>query len=375
MKGRLAALGVLTLAAVAAALAYQAVARQRDYRLLIARGDSALREDQTFAAIEAYSGALALRPGSMLPHLRLGETYQRRGNLDEAAREFRLASSLDPTTARPLEELGDVTYQRQRYARAIEAYGRALRLDDRSARVFYKLALAQYRDADPASALQSVRQSLTLDPRSADASYLLGLCLRDSRQITGAIRAFQQAVSIAPALVAAREELADLFHGLNRFDEEIEQLQALAAIDGNVAERQIALGLAQHRAGQSDLAVQTLGSALDRWPDTPGVYRALGRVWLDRAQEDPAFLSKAREALSAVAKNPAASSDTLTMYAQTLVEEGDVEGAARTLDQAMERFPIALDAFALYVAVAERLNRSDAAERAQTRYELLKSEF
>jgi Flp pilus assembly protein TadD len=86
---------VLAIAGVAGAVAYQAAARDRDYRALLARGDSALRGEQTFGAVEAFSGAIALRPDSMLAHLRRGETYQRRGDLEAAARDFRTAAALD----------------------------------------------------------------------------------------------------------------------------------------------------------------------------------------------------------------------------------------------------------------------------------------
>ena len=90
-------IGVLALAAVGGLFAYQAAARQRDHAALLTRGDNALRDDQTFAAIEAYSGAIALRPDSMLPYLRRGQTYQRRGDrgdLEAAARDFRSAAAL-----------------------------------------------------------------------------------------------------------------------------------------------------------------------------------------------------------------------------------------------------------------------------------------
>src|SRR5260221_7153391 len=108
MKRAVFALLVLGATAVAAALAYQTAARQRDYRTLLRRGDAALAEDQNFGAIEAYSGAIALRPDAMIAYLRRGETYQRRGDrgdLDAATRDLRKAASLDPTAARPLEEL------------------------------------------------------------------------------------------------------------------------------------------------------------------------------------------------------------------------------------------------------------------------------
>src|ERR1043166_1522783 len=109
MKRFLALVVVLGVSAVGAASIYQAVARQRDYRSLLTRGDAALHDDQTFEAIEAYSGAIALRPDSMLAYLRRGETYQRRGDrgdLDQAARDFRMATQLDPAAPRPYEELG-----------------------------------------------------------------------------------------------------------------------------------------------------------------------------------------------------------------------------------------------------------------------------
>src|SRR6185436_11182196 len=139
---------VLAIAGVAGAVAYQAAARDRDYRALLARGDLALRGDQTFGAVEAFSGAIALRPDSMLAHLRRGETYQRRGDLEAAARDFRTAAALDPTATRPLDELGDVLYRMQRFPRASETYESCLKLDDRSAIVSFKLALARYREGD-----------------------------------------------------------------------------------------------------------------------------------------------------------------------------------------------------------------------------------
>jgi tetratricopeptide (TPR) repeat protein len=364
MKRTLAVVIVLTLAGVATAVAYQIAARQSDYRALVARGDAALHDDQTFAAIEAYSGAIALRPDSMLAHLRLAETYQRRGNLDEAAREFRLASNLDPTATRPLEELGDVTYQQQRYDRAADAYARALRLDDRSARVGYKLALARYREGDLDSAVKAVRQSLALDARVADAHYLLGVCLREQHHAGDALQAFAQAVTLAPTMIPAREELADLYRALDRRTEEIEQLQILADLDRTHVERQVALGLAHQRAGHGDLAVLLLGNALERSRDDPTVYRALGQVWLERARDDRALLKKAREALDRVATAPTTPSDTLVLYGRTLLQDGDIDGAERALLQATLRFPVDPQAFMDYASVAERQGHPDEARRA-----------
>ena len=63
---------------VAAVLVWADVRQEREFRRLLAAGDDALATGQTFNAIEAFSGALALKPSSMLAHLKRGDTYRRR---------------------------------------------------------------------------------------------------------------------------------------------------------------------------------------------------------------------------------------------------------------------------------------------------------
>ena len=137
--------------------------------------------------------------------------------------------------------------------------------------------------------------------------------------------------------------------------------------------RRVAIGLAHARAGHADLAVLTLGSALERWPDEPALYGALGRIWLDTAQSrgDRVALSKAREALARVASDPGASSDLLVLYGRALLMEGDIEAAERALQQATARFPVDPSAFPLYASTAERRTHIDAARDALLRYEAL----
>jgi tetratricopeptide (TPR) repeat protein len=372
---------VLVVAGVAAALSYQAAARARDYRALVARGDQALRDDQTFAAIEAYSGALALRPDSMLAYLRRAETYRRRGDvargdLEAAAKDLRSAAALDPAAPRPLEELGDVYYALQRYERAAETYERVLHLDDRAAGIAYKLALARYREGNLAAAIAAARQALAGDPRLANAQYLLGLCFRDQHLLPDAQRAFERAVELAPGMIPAREELADIYAARGRRAEEIEQLQLIAALDRGRVERQVAVGLAHARAGHGDLAVLTLSSAVERAADPAVVYGALGRIWLQRAEarNDRVDLSKALEALERVAATASATSDILTLYGRALLLDGEVDVAERILEDATRRYPLDPAAFKYYAEAAERQGHLEIAREALVSYDRLVGE-
>ena len=104
---------VVLAAGAGVAVAYTAAARDTEYRRLVAAGEAALAGGQTSVAIEAFSGAIALNPDSMLAHLKRGETYRRHGDLKAAFRDLRDASELDPSATRPLEQLGDVIFRLQ----------------------------------------------------------------------------------------------------------------------------------------------------------------------------------------------------------------------------------------------------------------------
>src|SRR5262245_35372794 len=373
MKKTIAVVGILAALVVAVALAVQIAARQRDYRAFLIRGDDALRSDETFDAIEAYSGAIALRPDSMLAYLRRGESYRRRGELEAAARDLLKASALDRSAPRPLEELGDVMYQLQRHDRAIDAYQTAARLDARTARIASKLTLARYRYQDVDGALTALEQTIRLDERMADAYYLQGMCLREKGRTADALKSLERAVALSPALVPAREELADIFSTLDRKADQIEQLQLLASLDRDHVARTVAIALAHARSHRWDTAVVTLSGALERAPNDPLLYRALGQVWLESAiaKNDRVDLVKAREALDRVASSPAATSEILMLAGRAALEDGDLAKAEHAFEDAAARFPVEPSALLYLASAAERQNHLDAARRALIRYEAL----
>ncbi len=365
MRRVLLLIAVLTAAAGAATVAYQVI-RDRDYRAFLARGDAALRGDQTFPAIEAYSGAVALRPDSMLARLRRGEAYQRRGDLATAVRDFRAAADLDEAATRPREELGDVLYQLQRYERAIEAYETALSLDDRLTRVEYKLAIARYRAGDARSAITTLAKASQGPDATGEMHYLLGLAFHDMGQTADAQRAFEKAISMSPGLIAAREELADLYSAQHRRADVLDQLQVLAGLDRTHVERQIVVALAQAKAGHTEPAVVTLGTALERMPDDPHVYQALGQVWLQDAEvrNDRLALNKAIEALERAGSGTSVTSEALTLFGRALLRDGQNDRAEQVLQVATTRYPVDPSAFFYYAAAAERQKHYDAARQA-----------
>jgi tetratricopeptide (TPR) repeat protein len=364
----------------AGVLAHDAVQRHRDYLSLITQGDDALSQGQTFVAIEAYSGAIALKPDSMPAYLKRGEAHQRRGDTPEtlaaALRDLRTAAALEPGATRTLEKLGDVNFQLRRFANAAENYEDYIRIDDHSAEIFYKLALASRGDGRLTRAISALEQAVKLNPNFHQAHYVLGLCLKDREQLAEAAATFSRAIALSPAFIPAREELVDLYRLQNNPRAEIEQLEALFALDPARAERLIAVGLAHMRAGNRDLAVVTLRRAAELFPEAPGIFAALGQVWLDAAEQggDPSDLRKALEALAPVATQTNASSETLGHFGRALMLTGEQARAELVLKQASQRFPTDPEVLPHLATVAQKLGHLDDARQALVRYSILVDE-
>jgi len=369
---------ILTVAAVAivaaAVLVWVDARREREFRRLIAVGDAALATGQTFDAIEAFSGALALKPQSMLASLKRGDTYRRRGEYAAALRDLGQAAFLDPAAPRPIELLGDVQAALGQYAAAAAEYQRYLTLDDRAPAVLYKLALAHYRNGTAARAVDPLRLAVALDDRFAEAHYLLGLSLRESDR-QQSLRALRRALEVNPTFAAAREELARVYEQMGRWQDAIDELEALAALEPARPERLVNVGLAYARIGRRDTAVLTLGRAAERHPDATVVYTALGRIWLTsaEAQSDPVALGKAIEALQPAAAQADAVSETRALYGRALALSGNMVAAERMLLQAVAMAPVDPSAYRYLAEVARRLGHMSVANDAASKYALLAS--
>lgn len=364
---------LVSVAGLLAFVAWQAVVREREFSRLMAEGDIALTANETFPAVEAFSGAIALRNDSMIAHLKRGETYRRRGETGPALRDLRTAVRLDPAATRPLELLGDINADLERYANAAESYEAFVRLDDHVARVLYKLALVRFRQGQVQTAIAPLGQAIVVDDRFAAAHYLRGLCLRALGRPEEAAAALDTATRLAPGLTAAREELAEVYSSLHREREAIGQYEALAASEPSRVERQIALAMAYGRAGQHDVAVLTLRRAAEGRSESNELFTAIGRIWLEiaEAQRDRVAVNKALEALQPVVRRGPATSEALLLLGRAQFLAGDVGSAERSFRQATMRSPVEPAALLQLSLAAQRIGHHATARDALARYTAL----
>jgi tetratricopeptide (TPR) repeat protein len=359
--------------AVGSALFYSALHAEQEFDRLIAAGDQAVVNAQPFLAIEAYSGAVAWKPDSMLAHLKRGAVYQAQGELGAALRDLRQSSENDPSAPRPLELLGDVNVGLGRFDRAMDRYERYVALDERNPRVLYKLGLTRYRAGRLSDAIEPLKQATVLDPRMAEPHYVIGLVHREQGQTVLARRALEQAVKLGPGLSNAREALAEVYIAESNAGKAIEQLEVLAALEPASPDRLVAVGLAQSRAGRSEAALLTLGRAIAAFPDAPNGYAALGHIWLTNAlsRGDRIALNKAVESLRRASAKPNVTAETLTELGRAWMLSGEYTAAERAFRQALSRLPVPPDAYLHFATVTQRSGRIQDARDSLVKYAAL----
>ncbi len=187
-------------------------------------------------------------------------------------------------------------------------------------------------------------------------------------------KSLEEAARRSPASqTSAREALADVYLQDGDYGRAINQLEALAALEPANADRVVAVGLAQARAGREDAAIVTLGRAVERFPDAPQVYAALGHVWLIGAQRrgDRVALSKAVEALGQAARRSDATSETFAELGRAYMLAGDRLAAERALRQAVAKLPVPPDAYLQLADVTARDGRIQDARDALLKYATL----
>jgi tetratricopeptide (TPR) repeat protein len=364
------AIGVATVS-----VTWSAVHQDRAFQRLVALGDEALTAGRSYEAVEAFSGALVLNPGSVIGHLKRSEAYRQREELAAALRDLESATLLEPSAPRPLELLGDLHLAMTNFPEAARYYEAFAILDDRDPRVLYKLGYAYRRGGRPTAAIEPLTRAIAMDDGFAEGYYLLGLVLGDTGRAADALTVLERAVELNPAMIPSREAFAAQLGRSGHEDGRLEQLEALAALEPDQPERLIAVGLEYAARGRRDDAVVTLGRAAERYPQTFTAHEALGRVWLDSAErsQDPVALTKALEALQLASADPSATSATHALWGRALLINEDLDGAARALRIAVSRFPVVPEAFRDLASVEARLGNRTAAAAAEDRYAVLLS--
>jgi TolB-like protein/Flp pilus assembly protein TadD len=193
-------------------------------------GRTALSDEDTQAAIDAYTQAIHLDPHFAVAFaersLELSNyaNFNARGpsvraTLDKALADARMAVSLAPEIAEGHYALAVILEERsQEFAQANVEYERALALAPGSARVLSVYSRHAAALGHTAAAIAAARRAVTLDPLNFHVHRTAGIALLLARQYTDAIAAFRSAISLQPDYLRDYALLGEAQYGLGEFE-------------------------------------------------------------------------------------------------------------------------------------------------------------
>ena len=319
------------------------------------------------AAEAAYGAALNGEPS---PSFRVSEAlanfYARQGRTQDALALFARHKEENPDTVRAEETV-------KALRSGVKPAPHIRSAADGLAEAMFDLGSALRQESSGSLSLQFLRLALLMEPDLTVARLSLADTLASDQRDAEALALYRGVKPGAPLYFSARLRIAEVLHEMNKLDDAVKELDALAsewssrpeplATEGDFLrsadrfddavkayDRAIARvdkigptdwslfyarGVALERSGQWPRAESDFLQALKLSPDQPSVLNYLGYSWVDRGEN----LGKAREMIErAVALRPN-DGYIVDSLGWVLYREGQYEGAVSHLERAVELRP------------------------------------
>ena len=165
------------------------------------------KKGQTDEAIRQFQEALRLKTDNADAHYDLGNALGKKGQIDEAIREFQEALGLKPDFVEAHINLGMTLGKKGQTDEAIRQFQEALRLQPDYVEAHYNLGIALGKKGRTGEAIRQYQETLRLKPDYAEAHNNLGIALYRKGRTGEAIRQFQEALRLKPDYADARKNL------------------------------------------------------------------------------------------------------------------------------------------------------------------------
>ncbi len=197
---------------------------------------------------------------------------------------------------------------------------------------------------------------LKIAPGAIEANNSLAFVYAASKQHDKALEQFKLVLAANPKHAHTHHNIANSLYGLGAYEEAISHFQTAHSIDGKLTDSLIHCGMAYHKLGQTDSAIECLHRALDQDKRSAYAFHILGKIQLD-IEEYNLALDYLQNASNLAPKNV----EFKLEFAKALDKASLLDEAAKLYHQICEDNPNYLEAFNIYAKFLNEFNRLDEA--------------
>ena len=206
-------------------------------------------------------------PEVPVAHNNLGNVYLKKGRLDAAISEYKMAISLNPSDAGLYNNLGAAYLKKGRLDAAIAEYQKAISLNPADALAHYNLGVAYGGKGKLDAAIAEYRKTISLNPTNAPAHSNLGIIYARKGELDAAIAEYKKAISLNPADAVAHYNLGIIHEGTGKVNEAIVEYKKAVSLDPQKKLFHYKLASALYHDGQLKLAISVLEKVLSLFPE------------------------------------------------------------------------------------------------------------
>ncbi len=291
---------------------------------LVAEADAVFRQKDFRAAIDKYTGAIALIPslskahfGKGNAHIQLNEYDQaisemdaalaggykpldvykirwslhfKKKNYDLALQDAQKVLQLEPKNSDLNIAIGEIQLARGSYREALDVFQKSVQLDPNNADTYYYIASAYEglgnTEQQTASATEAVKRNTKY---LGESYFLIAEALRKDKKNAEAVEFYQKAIGAKPEIYAAYHNLSDIYRTQNQLKEAIEITKKGLQVfpeDGNLY-----VDLARYYSlfNQNFEAIPAAQKAVKLHPEQSSGYAILCRAYNETKQYQPAL--------------------------------------------------------------------------------------
>jgi tetratricopeptide (TPR) repeat protein len=151
-----------------------------------------------------------ISPSSPNTHNNLGDVFSRRGNLEKAVEEFKIAIKLDPGYADAYHNLGASLRQMGRSEEAMKSYQKAISLNPQLWQSYQNLAAIYFERGNYKFAEELLMEAVIINPQSSSLHTNLAVVYARAGETEKAKEELKKAILLEPGATRAKELLANL---------------------------------------------------------------------------------------------------------------------------------------------------------------------
>jgi tetratricopeptide (TPR) repeat protein len=165
------------------------------------------KKGQVDEAIRQYQETIRLKPDYVEARNNLGAALLKRGQVDEAIRLFQETARREPANAYTHNNLGIALCKKGQMDEAINQFQEAIRLKPDYAMAHYNLGSVLAMKGRTDAAINQFQEAIRLKPDSAEAHYGLSVAFANKGQVHEANDYYQEALRLTPGHARAPQKL------------------------------------------------------------------------------------------------------------------------------------------------------------------------